>query len=107
MEWLEIINIRSSNLGNQVNDLCDFKEGLHRFGKKTGLKEVRFYRHASLKSDVSIHLFFESNEKQADKSELGIRLIASLKELGLVNHSLWVLEDPKKLNRIRKGRISC
>jgi len=96
MKWLEIINVRCAGQVNEVYSQIDLKQALHRTGKETGLKRIRIYRHASLSRDISIHLFYESSELQVNKSELGLRLTASLKELGLVSHSLWMLEDDQQ-----------
>ena len=55
--------------------------------------DFQFFRHATLKRDISLHLLYEGSEEKVKKSELGIQLAALFKEFGLVNHSLWVLED--------------
>ena len=34
--------------------------------------------------------------KREEKSELGLRLTALFEQFGLVNHTLWVLEDDLK-----------
>jgi len=89
MKWLEIITLRSSDMGNratvaEVSKLAAEEKGSDR---SPGIK---IYRHASLETDVSIHLIHESEQGDLRPSILGQQLAAALKELGLVNHSLWV-----------------
>ncbi len=93
MKWLEIINLRSAGNRNQVQRQTGLDQIRHCCGKNGGPKRIRLYRQASLSRDISIHLFFEDGERHIEKSETGLRLSASLKEYGLVNHSLWILED--------------
>ncbi len=93
MKWLEIISLRSAGNGIGGDDEIELGETLFGSRKEEGLKKIRLYRHASLGRDISLHLFHEGSRDEVRKSELGLRLAASLKESGLVSHSLWVLEE--------------
>jgi hypothetical protein len=52
--------------------------------------EVRVYRHATVTTDIAIHLL--SGEGGACASDLGLRLAAALKEHGMVEHTVWIEE---------------
>ncbi len=98
MKWLEIINIRSASVRNSNSTQLDLKQLQISPEKETGLIGFRFLRHATLKHDVSLHLLYEGSEEQVKKSQLGVKLAALFKEFGLVNHSLWVLEDDQTVS---------
>jgi hypothetical protein len=93
MGYLEIINVRCSNKGNEVLSQFNLEKIVGAAEKEDGLKYIQLYRNASLRSDISIHILHKSSEHQARKSEFGLHLAASLKEFCLVNHSLWLLEE--------------
>ena len=93
MGYLEIINIRCSNKGNEALSQFNLEKMVRDAEKEYGLKNIQLYRNASLRSDVSIHILHESSEHQARKSEFGLRLTASLTEFCMVNHSHWLLEE--------------
>jgi len=53
---------------------------------------VEIYRHATVATDLSIHLHSESRQTQALLSDLGRHLASALREFGQINHSAWVNE---------------
>ena len=53
---------------------------------------VEIYRHATVATDLSIHLRSESRQTQALPSDLGRHLASALREFGQINHSAWVDE---------------
>ena len=53
---------------------------------------VELYRHATVKTDLSIHLRCESLQATGLPTALGRRLASALKEFGPINHSTWVEE---------------
>jgi len=89
MEWLEIIELRSAGgnsklLESQMQKLVnDVYEG----AKKNA---VRAYCRLMIDTDFSIHLFHDSKKVEKSGSPLGLRLASTLKEFGLVNHSIWI-----------------
>lgn len=93
MEYLEIINVRCSNKGNEALSQFNLEKIVRVAEKEDGLKYIQLYRNASLMSDTSIHIFHKSSEHPPRKSEFGLRLTAALKEFCLVNHSLWLLAE--------------
>ena len=53
------------------------------------LVEIRVYHHSIVETDLSIHIYWESEPGSKDKSPLGLRFSSALKPLGLLNHSVW------------------
>ena len=85
MRWIEIIQVRTvgeSALDALAELLCHSLED-------EGL-EVTVYRHATVPTDLAVHLAHETGGDGAPDRTLGERLAATLGELGLVSHSLWV-----------------
>jgi hypothetical protein len=93
MKWVEIITLRSpSEINGQFID-----ELLNEVGKSDEatdtpkhLIEIKIYHHSVVETDLSIHIYWESEPGSQDKSPLGLRLSYVLKPLGLLNHSVWV-----------------
>jgi len=54
------------------------------------LMEIRVYHHSVVETDFSIHIHWKSEPGRQDKSPLGLRLSSALRDLGLLNHSVWV-----------------
>ena len=52
--------------------------------------EMSLYRHAVLSTDVCIQLKSRPGVQSSDPTRVGLRLAASLKSLGLVDHTCWV-----------------
>jgi len=87
MRWLEIIKLRSSR-----NNTGAFKEILASVDElsQSGLTEIRVYRHAVLESDLSLHLYWETKGPERDGSGLGLHLAQTLKDFGLLDHTIWI-----------------
>ena len=90
MKWIEIIKVR--NGGKASESLKGFLSGLLR-NSPPGLIGARIYRHALWETDWSLHLYWESEKLEKNGSGLGLRLSQGLKELGLVDHSIWIEES--------------
>lgn len=87
MRWMEVINLRSS--GTQLEMLgSELLESLRVEALPAGLLQVKTYRHATVDTDVSIHLYWESRDAEKDGSPLGLRLVEACKPFGLVYHSV-------------------
>ena len=89
MKWLEIIELRSvgSNrelLKRQLKALIDEAH------KKAEQQAIKVYNHVAIDTDFSIHLLYDSVKADINGSPLGLQLVSTLKEFGLVNHSVWV-----------------
>ena len=89
MKWVEIINLRSpGGIDTQVvNELVRQAES----DAPEQLERIRIYHHSVLETDLSIHLHWKSKpEGQHHKSSLGLKFSYALRNLGLLNHSVWV-----------------
>ena len=90
MKWIEIIRLRSVGKGSDM-----LEEFLLSIDKSTqsGLAEIKTYCHASLETDMSVHLHWESERLGQNGSALGFRIAQVLKEFGLIDHSVWVEKE--------------
>lgn len=52
--------------------------------------EMSLYRHATLTNDVCIQLKSKAGPQARNATRVGLRLAATLKSLGLVDHTCWV-----------------
>ena len=89
MNWLEIIELRSVNhdSGTLEKDLMNLMNKMDCEGKPRGIK---VYKHATVETDFSVHLYYDTEQTEIRGSKLGLCLVSALKEFGLVNHSIWV-----------------
>jgi hypothetical protein len=67
-------------------------ELLSDINKKENSWKISAYNRVMIESDFTIHLMHESDKVIKTGSELGLYLSASLKEFGMVNHSIWIQE---------------
>ena len=93
MKWVEIITLRSpSKINGQFVD--ELMKGVGESDSATDtpkhLIEIKIYHHSVVETDLSIHIFWESETGSQDKSPLGLRLYSALRTLGLLNHSVWI-----------------
>jgi hypothetical protein len=86
MKWVEIIKLRSA--GNDPRGLDDLLLPMSEL-TQSGL-EIRIYRHAALESDLSIHLYWDTEAPGRSGSGLGLQLAQALEEFGLVDHGIWI-----------------
>ena len=91
MKWLEIIKLRSAGIEEGL--LEEFLRSLVTSGQSRELAEIKTYRHAALENDLSVHLHWESDRPEQNGTSLGLRLAQTLREFGLVDHSIWVEEE--------------
>jgi hypothetical protein len=89
MKWVEIITLRSpANINTKFVD-----ELLKEVGKSDTSKhlvDIRIYHHSVVETDLSIHIYWESEPGSQHKTPLGLKFSYALKNLGLLNHSVWV-----------------
>ncbi len=93
MKWVEIITLRSPEpISRQFMD--ELLKGIHDSDLPTGtqkhLVEISVYHHSVVETDLSIHIYWKSEAGTQDKSPLGLRFSSALRNLGLLNHSVWV-----------------
>ena len=92
MKWVEIISLRcAGNIDTRFID--EHLKGASECDSQTvtpeHLVEIRVYHHYIVETDLSIHIYWESEPGSQDKSPLGLRLSSELRNLGLLNHSVW------------------
>ena len=93
MKWVEIITLRSP--GNINRELVDeLLKGVDEHDSETDtpkhLVEIRVYYHSVVETDLSIHIYWKSEPGSQNKSPIGLRFSSALRNLGLLNHSVWV-----------------
>ena len=94
MKWVEIIKIRTVGEPESrmvTEDLEDFST----MDKGIRPAMVKLYHHATVESDLCIHLYWESESVSPRKSPMGLRIVESIGAWGVANHSIWV-EDVSK-----------
>ena len=89
MKWLEVIKLRSA--GGSLGLLDELLRPILGSNER-GLAEMKTLRHAALETDVSVHLYWNSEMPEPNGSALGLRLAQALKEFGRIDHSVWVEE---------------
>jgi pyruvate-formate lyase-activating enzyme len=89
MKWVEIITLRSpSNINTQFVD--ELLKEISKPETPEDLVEIRIYHHSVVETDLSIHIYWESEPRSQHKSPLGLKFSYALRNLGLLNHSVWV-----------------
>jgi hypothetical protein len=97
MKWLEIIELRS------VGARIELKESklnylIKELSESMKQVSVKIFNHATLESDLSIHLYHNSNHVEKSGSNLGLHLASELKNYAMVNHSIWTEIDTNSKN---------
>jgi hypothetical protein len=93
MKWVEIISLRSTGSinGELVNELLKGIDGSDAAADTPKhLVEIKIYHHSVVETDLSVHIYWESEKESERKSPLGLRFAYALKPLGLLNHSVWI-----------------
>ncbi len=89
MKWVEIITLRSpANIDMQFVD--ELLKQVDKADTPNHLVEIRTYHHSKVETDLSIHIYWRSEPGTQHKSALGLKFSYALKNLGLLNHSVWV-----------------
>jgi hypothetical protein len=93
MKWVEIISLRCAT-NTDTLFVSELLKGIGESDSATDapehLVEIRVYHHSIVETDLSIHIYWESESGSQDKSPLGLRFSSALRDLGLLNHSVWV-----------------
>jgi hypothetical protein len=93
MKWIEIITLRSpANVNTQLVEglLNEVSESDSPTDTSKNLVEIRIYHHSVVETDLSIHIYWESEPGSQHKSPLGLKFSYALKSMGLLNHSVWI-----------------
>lgn len=107
MKWVEIITLRSpTNIHTQFVDelLKEIRESGSPTDTQDHSVEIRVYHHSVVETDASIHIYWNSEPGSPYKSPLGLRFSSSLKQFGLLNHSVWVETTARKSSITRSGK---
>ena len=92
MKTVEIITVRM-DLQREKRLLGELRTTLDRKSLSDDRVIVQIYRHATVETDLSIHLYWETLGADDLPSDLGRRLASALKEFGPINHSVWFEEE--------------
>jgi hypothetical protein len=89
MKWIEVIQLRSvdSNRERLQSILQRLIDEVDKGRKK---QAIMAYSRVLVDTDFSINISHNSKKVENGGSRLGLRLVAALKEFGLVNHSIWI-----------------
>ena len=106
MKWVEIITVRSpENINRELVD--EFLKGVGESDSPTDtlkhLLEIKTYDHSVVETDLSIHIYWESEAGNQHKSPLGLRIFAALRSMGLLNHSVWIERAAREISH-RPGK---
>ena len=95
MRWVEIISVRL--IGEP--DIPAMRGVVQAFGALSGENTptgLRLYHHATVESDVSIHIHWNrASQDLPRKSPLGLRIADVIGEFGMVNHAIWIDDTGK------------
>ena len=89
MKWLEIIELRSVDRDRVLNEL-DLMSLVAELDTGSKPQAIKMYIHGTIETDMSVNLIYDSENVDTRGSPLGLRLVSTLKEFGLVSHSVWV-----------------
>ena len=96
MKRLEIIQLRLASNGSK-RLVEDIRRSLDIEGE---VSWVRIYRHATVATDLGVHIHLETDRDESLASDLGLHLAAALREHGMVEHTIWIEEqtEPKEVS---------
>ena len=98
MRWIETISVRLTG----EPDIPAMRGIVQEFGALSGENTptgLRLYHHATVESDVDIHIHWDRETLDFPrKSHLGLRIADALGEFGMVNHALWIEDENESLS---------
>jgi hypothetical protein len=92
MKWIEIITLRSAG-ETQRNMITEFLKQVEHASKQCQPQDVRVYRHASVETDLSVHIYWDRANVAQPRSNLGDLLIRAARDFGMVSTSVWIEEE--------------
>ncbi len=99
MKWLEVITLRSmESINRHVVDelITEIKDSDLSIDESSRLLEVKTYYNFPVETDLSIHIYWESETRDQRKSPLAIRIHSALTSMGLLNHSVWIQKTTRE-----------
>lgn len=98
MSWIETIKVQTS--GRKTDrDCLDYLTALEQEIAGTLDATIRSYTHAAFPEQHMVWLKWHSTCPGISQSHLSEVVIHELKQFGLVDHSAWILPDPKNETR--------
>jgi hypothetical protein len=91
MKWLETIALRCAG-SREKRAVMDLLQNMRVLEETAGPVDVEVYQSALVESDLSIHIHGGSETFRHGKSSLGLSLTHTLRDFGLISHSVWVHE---------------
>jgi hypothetical protein len=88
MKWAEVIMVRLAGRRAEILD-ATLQDLMNEVAIEAEYAAIRVFRHEKLDSDICIVLFHNGKKTGTGGSPLGLHLAAALKEVGLVNHTIW------------------
>lgn len=107
MKWIEFIKVQVAGTQGQtaIPELLELTADLK---KSSGLVEANVYDQAEDYGVFAVLLLWDTDQPQQDGSMEGLRLKQVLKTFGLVNHSVWIInQDSKKQGRRLSMNVSA
>jgi hypothetical protein len=89
MKWVEIITLRSS-ADIKIQFLDALLGEISNSEPQKHLIEIKIYRRSVVKTDLSIHISWKSEQESQHKSPIGLMISSALRTMGLLNHSVWI-----------------
>ncbi len=92
MRWIETIKVQSATGKEQAieNELNVLAREAQKSLNCQGLREAIVSRHVSVPGNLAIRLLWDTACPQIQGSLLGLSLAQSLRDCGLVDHSVWI-----------------
>ena len=106
MKWVEIITLRSPTSINKkfVDELLkEVGESDSPTDTLKRLLEIKTYYHFVVETDLSIHIYWDSEAGNQHKSPLGLRIFSALRSMGLLNNSVWIERASREISH-RPGK---
>lgn len=94
MKWMEFIKVQTTKPGI-AETLLSFIEGCSRCH---GLLDAKVFQHASV-DDSSLCLRWDTEQPELQGSSIGVYVSNSLKQYGLVDHSVWIEQEKEGEDR--------
>ncbi len=91
IEWIEIISVRAAGNGEieRALELCRQIASERSHGPPA---ELILYRSAEYPTDLSMHIYWHADAGKPKKSAVGVQVAWVLKNFGITNHTLWLLQ---------------
>ena len=89
MKWLEIIELRSVSRNQELLE-SQLQRLVNKVDNEANEQAIKAYSRVMRDTNFSLHLYHDSELIEFGGSLLGLRITSSLKEFGLVNHTIWI-----------------